>query len=227
MEPKYSSTFLFPVRALSNVFRAKFLSGLIAAHSKDLLKLPDELAQYSRPSVFKQWLFHTVPKNWVVYSKPPFSGPAEVVKYIGRYTHSTAISNNRIISMKDDTVEFWFKNTRKKSRWETATLPVMGFIDRFLFHVLPKHFHRIRYYGFLANGKAGPQIQYIRQALADRIEPVLELEAAENPDSTQQCPACSKGTMITFLVLDGHGNVVKETNLDTDSEQMMQEAESP
>jgi Putative transposase len=116
VEPKYSSTFLFPVRALSNVFRAKFLSGLIAAHSKDLLKLPDELAQYSRPSVFKQWLFHTVPKNWVVYSKPQFSGPAEVVKYIGRYTHSTAISNNRIISMKDDTVEFWFKNTRHAAK---------------------------------------------------------------------------------------------------------------
>ena len=225
VEPKYSSTFLFPVRALSNVFRAKFLSGLIAAHSKGLLKLPDELDQHSRPSAFKQWLFHTVPKNWVVYSKPPFSGPTEVIKYIGRYTHSTAISNNRIISMEGDIVEFWFKNTRKKSRWETATLPVMGFIDRFLFHVLPKHFHRIRYYGFLANGKAGPQIQSIRQALDDRIEPVLE--ATENPDVTSQCPACSKGTMITFLVLDGYGNVVKKNGIDTNAEQVMPAAESP
>ncbi len=106
-------------------------------------------------------------------------------------------------------------------------MPVIEFIDRFLFHVLPKHFHRIRYYGFLANGKAGQQIQSIRQALADRIEPVLELEAAENPDLTQQCPACSKGTMITFLVLDGYGNVVKETGLDTGFELVMLAAESP
>ncbi len=225
VEPKYSSTFLFPVRALSNVFRAKFLSGLIAAHSKGLLRMPDELAQNSSLSVFKQWLFHTVPKDWVVYSKPPFSGPAEVVKYIGRYTHSTAISNNRIISMEGDTVEFWFKNTREKSRWETTSLHVMDFIDRFLFHVLPKHFHRIRYYGFLANGKAGTQIQSIRQLLSDRGDPVLE--TAQSPDPISQCPECSKGTMITFLVLDGYGNVVKDARLNVPPEPLLQAAEFP
>lgn len=94
-----------------------------------------------------------------VYSKPSFSGPAEVVKYIGRYIHSTAISNNnRIICVEDDIVTFGFKNTRKKSRWETTTLPVEEFISRFLIHVLPKHSHSIRYYGFLANGKAGQRI---------------------------------------------------------------------
>ncbi len=92
--------------------------------------------------------------------------------------------------MEDDTVEFWFKNTRNKSRGETATLPVMGFIDRFLFHVLPKHFHRIRYYGFLANGKAGPQVQSIRKTLSDRIKPVLE--TTENPNVTSQCRHAAK-----------------------------------
>jgi hypothetical protein len=206
VEPRYSSTFLFPVKALSNVFRAKFLSGLIAAHSRGELKLPDELAQFSRLCAFRQWLFHTVPKAWVVYSKPPFSGPAEVVKYIGRYTHSTAISNNRIISVKDDSVEFWFKNTRNKSRWETSALPVMDFIDRFLLHVLPKHFHRIRYYGFLANGQAGRHIPAIRQALNDQATP----DPAPLKEQPPRCPACGKGKMITILVLDGHGNVVKE-----------------
>ncbi len=84
VEPKHSSTFLFPVRAFSNVFRAKFLNALITAHGKGLLNLPGELDKLSRPCAFRQWLFHTVPKEWVVYSKPPFSGPAEVVKYIGR-----------------------------------------------------------------------------------------------------------------------------------------------
>ena len=152
LEPQYSSSFLFPARALSNVFRAKFLNGVITTQRRGVLKLPDDLAPFSTPDAFRQWLFHTVPRQWVVYSKPPFSGPEDVVRYIGRYTHSTAISNNRIVSIEDDVVTFWFKNTRKNSRWETTTLPVMEFINRFLVHVLPKHFHRIRYYGFLANG---------------------------------------------------------------------------
>gem|GEM_PF-3095327 len=135
-----------------------------------------------------------------------------MVKHIGRYTHSTAISNNRIISMENDTIAFWFKNTRKKSRWETTTLPTITFIERFLFHVLPKYFHRIRYYGFPANGKAGCRV------LADRIEPVLEM--AENSDSASQCSVCSKGTMITILVMDGYGNVVKDTRMDAVSKQV-------
>lgn len=124
-----------------------------------------------------------------------------MVKYIGRYTHSTAISNNRITSVEDDTVRFWFKNTRKKSRWEKTSLPVTEFINRFLFHVLPKHFHRIRYYGFLANGKAEKQTSSISQALDDRKEPGSG--SALSVDQTCQCPACGNGTMITILVLDG------------------------
>jgi hypothetical protein len=80
----------------------------------------------------------------VVFSKPPFKGPEEVVKYIGRYTHRCAVSNNRIIAEKDGNIEFWFKNTKKDARWEITSLPVMTFMERFLYHVPPKHFHRIR-----------------------------------------------------------------------------------
>jgi hypothetical protein len=225
VEPKYHASFLFPVRALSNVFRAKFLSGLIAAHGKGLLNLPGDLARFETPDVFRQWLFHTVPRDWVVYSKPPFSGPAEVVKYIGRYTHSAAISNNRIICVENDMVTFWFKNTRKKCRWETTTLPAMEFINRFLTHVLPKHFHRIRYYGFLANGKAGKLISSIRQALNDRVEQSAETESPI--DHTCQCPACGNGTMMTILVLDGFGNVVKDAGSETEAALGIKAAESP
>jgi len=217
VETQYSSTFLFPVRALSNVFRAKFLNGLITAQRKGLLKLPGDMAQFSTPDAFRQWLFHTVPRQWVVYSKPPFSGPEDVVRYIGRYTHSTAISNNRIVSIEDDVVTFWFKNTRKKSRWETTTLPVMEFINRFLIHVLPKHFHRIRYYGFLANGKAGKQIASIRRALDSRID--TSPETKQSIEQNCLCPACGNGTMMTILVLDGYGNVVKEVLPDADTQQ--------
>ena len=225
VEPKYNSTFLFPVRALSNVFRAKFLSGLIAAHGKGLLKLPGDLSRFGNHNAFKQWLFHTVPRDWVVYSKPPFSGPEDVVRYIGRYTHSTAISNNRVICVEDDIVTFWFKNTRKNCRWETTTLPVMEFINRFLVHVLPKHFHRIRYYGFLANGKAKKQISSIRRFLNDRIE--LNAEKEPSIDRLCKCPACGTGTMMTILVLDGFGNVVKDACSDVETEHGIMAAKSP
>lgn len=144
------------------------------------------------PSVI--WLYHKIPKEWVVFSKPPFSGPEEVVKYIGRYTHRSAISNNRIISDKDGKIEFWLKNTRKNSRWEITSLPVATFIERFLYHVLPKQFHRIRYYGFLANGKAGSNIESIRQDMA-----VESVQALTVPEKGMACPNCEEGTMLTLV----------------------------
>jgi len=204
--PKNHETFLFPVLALSNVFRAKFLEGIKKAHKKGLLKFPGDLSFLADPFTFKQWLYHEVPKEWVVFSKPPFAGPEEVIKYIGRYTHKTAISNNRIIAEKDGQIEFWFKNTKKKARWETTSLPVTTFIDRFLNHVLPKHFHRIRYYGFQANGKAGINIETIRQAL-----PVTDNQDLQPiKDDGIACPKCKEGHMITILVLNGYGNIVSD-----------------
>ena len=142
----------------------------------------------------------------MVFSKPPFAGPEEVIKYIGRYTHRTAISNNRIIAEKDGQIEFWFKNTKKKSRWETTSLPVTTFIDRFLCHVLPKHFHRIRYYGFQANGKAGINIETIRQTLS--VTDAQDLQPIK--DDGIVCPKCKEGHMITILVLNGYGNIVSD-----------------
>ena len=211
--PRNDDTFLFPVKALSNVFRAKFLEGLIHVYDKGLLKLPDELSYLEDKTAFRQWLYHEVPKKWVVFSKPPFSGPDEVVKYIGRYTHRCAISNNRIIDVKNGMVAFWFKNTKKNARWETTSLPVMNFIERFLYHVLPKHFHRIRYYGFLANGKARSNIEAVLQSLGG-VDPV-ETE----PDNGVSCPNCNSGTMITLLITDGHGNIVSD-NLTDDTKQL-------
>jgi len=204
--PKNHKTFLFPVLALSNVFRAKFLEGIKKAHKKGLLKFPGDLSFLADPFTFKQWLYHEVPKKWVVFSKPPFAGPEEVIKYIGRYTHRTAISNNRIIAEKDGQIEFWFKNTKKKARWETTSLPVTTFIDRFLYHVLPKHFHRIRYYGFQANGKAGINIETIRQALS--VTDGQDLQPIK--DDGIACPKCKEGHMITILVLNGYGNIVSD-----------------
>ncbi len=205
--PKYDSKFLFPVKALSVVFRAKFLEGLQKVHDKGLLKLPGQLKFLADPNTFRQWLYHEIPKDWVVFSKPPFAGPEEVIKYIGRYTHRSAISNNRIIAEKDGHIEFRFKNTRKDAQWETTSLAVNTFIERVLYHVLPKHFHRIRYYGFLANGKAKANIEAIRKDLVTIAvqEQVQEQGAA--------CPNCEKGNMITLLVIDGYGNVITDNSL--------------
>jgi hypothetical protein len=127
-------------------------------------------------------------------------------------THSASgctISNNRIIAEKDGNIEFWFKNTKKNARWETTFLPVMPFMERFLYHVLPKQFHRIRYYGFLANGKAGTNIESIRRDLA--VEPSKPAAVTEE---NRTCPHCEQGHMITVLIIDGYGNVVvDETDL--------------
>ena len=210
VDPKYHATFLFPVKALSTVFRAKFLEGLKKIHPQ--LKFPDDLKALADPHAFSQWLYHEIPKEWVVFSKPPFSGPEEVVKYIGRYTHRSAISNNRIISDKDGKIEFWFKNTRKGSRWETTSLPAATFIERFLYHVLPKQFHRIRYYGFLANGKARSNIESIRQDMA-----VESPQALTVPEKGVACPNCEDGTMMTILIMDGYGNVIVD-NCDSETD---------
>jgi hypothetical protein len=201
-----NSSFLFPVLALSSVFRAKFLEKMKKAHRKGMRNFPADISFPADYFSFEQWLYHAVPKEWVVYSKPPFAGPEEVVKYIGRYTHRAAISNNRIISVENDIVEFWFKNTRKDSTWETTSLPVMEFMKRFLDHVLPWHFHRIRYYGFLANGKARANIRKIRQDLA--------VTAIQAPHTTQDegiaCPKCDEEHMIPILVFDGYGNILSD-----------------
>ena len=145
----------------------------------------------------------------MVFSKPPFAGPEEVVKYIGRYTHRAAISNNRIIAEKDGNIEFWFKNTKKKARWETISLPVATFMERFLYHVLPKHFHRIRYYGILANGKAQGTIETVRSALAEKSSEMVQPEEVQDKKG-KTCSKCSKGTMITILVIDGYGNIIAD-----------------
>ena len=135
-----------------------------------------------------------------------------MVKYIGRYTHRAAISNNRIIAEKDGNIEFWFKNTKKKARWETTSLPVATFMERFLYHVLPKQFHRIRYYGILANGKAQGTIETVRSALAEKSSEMVQPEEVQDKKgkTCSKCSKGSKGTMITILVIDGYGNIIAD-----------------
>jgi hypothetical protein len=215
IEPKYKTKFLFPVKALSKVFRGKFIQGLKQLYYAGDLILTDDL-QIDHPAAFEMWLDHLAARHWVVYSKAPFAGPEEVVQYIGRYTHRVAITNHRILGIDDGLIRFAYKDNKeqdKASLWKEMTLPADQFITRFLWHVLPKGYHRIRHYGFLNNGQKHANLAKIREILAARIE---EKHADSRSESVSAedvhgmpCPRCETGRLRPFLVTDGHGRVLK------------------
>ena len=146
VEPKYKDKFLFPVRALSKTFRGKFIEGLKKAYYDGKLTLPYGFGNLAEIDKFEQWIDRLVAKEWVVYCKPPFSGPEEVVRYIGRYTHRVAISNHRLLSLDHGKVYFLYKDYKdKKEYWRQTHLDAPEFIRRFMMHVLPSRFHPVFY----------------------------------------------------------------------------------
>jgi hypothetical protein len=145
------SKYLFPVRALSKVFRAKYLDGLAKLLEQKKVDLPPHLAANTSSGVCLIRMRRLRRKPWVVYSKPPFSGPRKLLDYLGRYTHRVAISNHRILSNDKGQVCFTYRDRRDRDRVKTRSISAEDFIDRFLKHVLPSGFLRIRHYGFLAN----------------------------------------------------------------------------
>lgn len=149
--------FLFPVRALSKVFRAKFLEAL--QHLVDTGQLTCDV-----PNV-RQWFRSLRRKPWIVYCKPPFAGPEKLLDYLGRYTHRVAIANHRLLSIDNGEVSFHWRDRSDGDRRKVASLPAATFIRRFLYHVLPKGFMRIRHYGFLANRAKKQALATCRQQL--------------------------------------------------------------
>jgi len=142
--------FFLPVKVLRQVFRGKVVAGLRAAFREQRLAFPGSLQALAPESAFRTWLRSLHRQPWVVYAKPPFGSPAHVLHYLARYTHRVAISNHRLVAMTDDTVSFRWKDYRHGSQQRTLTLDVDDFLRRFLLHVLPKRFVRIRYFGLLA-----------------------------------------------------------------------------
>ena len=213
VEPKHKGKFLFPVKALSCVFRGKFIEGLKKAYYNGELVLPDDLKVLDDPGQFERWIDLLVSKNWVVYSKPPFAGPEEVIRYIGRYTHRVAISNHRIISISDGKIRFSYKDNKekdKRKKWKEMELPADQFIERFLWHVLPNQYHRIRHFGFLTNNKKGANLEIIRSFLSSsrQVEALPEKPQFEDSEGLN-CPQCGKGKMRSYLVLDKYGRILK------------------
>jgi hypothetical protein len=190
--------FLFPVRVLGKLFRRLFLTRLIELHHAGRLQFHGTQAGLHERSAFLRHLAPVRRKPWVVYAKPPFAGPAVVLAYLSRYTHRVAISNRRLIALDERGVTFRYKDYRRDSaeRQQVMTLAVDEFIRRFLPHVLPKGFHRIRHYGLLASTERRTNIARARELLgAPAIaEPAMP---AEVTDHRPPCPCCG-GRMLVL-----------------------------
>jgi len=145
--------FFLPVRVLSRVFRGKFLAGLGALLDKGELALPGQLAMLTEPAARALWWAKLYATDWVVYAKRPFGGPAQVLKYLARYTHRVAISNARLLALRDGRVTFRYKDYADDHKQKTMTLAAEEFLRRFVQHILPKSFVKIRHYGLLANAQ--------------------------------------------------------------------------
>jgi hypothetical protein len=194
--------FLVHVNVLSRLFRGRFLTMLVKAHAQGRLKFFGDYAALADRPAFKRFLAPLRTSEWVVYTKNPFAGPEQVLRYLSRYTHRVAISNRRLVSVDDNGVAFRWKDYRidGPDRWKTMTLTAHEFIRRFLMHVLPKGFHRIRHYGLFAKGNRAANIARARGLLgaATRVvEPEEKKTAA--PDEPRMlpcpCPRCG-GRMI-------------------------------
>jgi len=192
VHPRYA--FFLPVKVLSRVFRGKFVAGLKRAFGKGKLLFPGSLKALEGEKPFTAFLRKLFRQDWVVYAKPPFGGPEHVLHYLARYTHRVAISNHRLIQLADGQVTFRWKDYAHGSKKRKMTITAHEFLRRFLQHVLPKGFVRIRFFGFLANRRRRTQLAQSQQLLAALPQPRSHPPPAE-PISTWLCPLCG-GTMI-------------------------------
>ena len=192
--------YFLPVRIFSELFRGLMLAKLIAAHQAGQLQFFNQYAHLAEPKAFARYLAPLRRRKWYVYSKHPFGGPQAVLAYLSRYTHRVAISNRRLIALDENGVTFNYKDyrTNGRARHKVMTLATSEFIRRFLSHVLPKGFHRIRYYGLLAKSSCAENLARARELLAVPKPQVLtDDDGSSNEPSTtaHPCPCCG-GRMI-------------------------------
>ena len=193
--------FLFPVKVLSRLFRAKFVAYLKTAFRDGKLGIHGELKSLSERRNFVEWLSRVAGTEWVVYAKPPFGGPRQVLKYLARYTHRVAISNQRLISLENDRVTFRWKNYARGNQPATMTLQAVEFVRRFLLHVLPRGFVKVRHFGLLANRGRRRNLALCRKLLvasssAQDIHPAHDRLADQmETDQRDRCPRCRAGHM--------------------------------
>lgn len=194
-----AAKFLFPVKALSRVFRAKYRDGLKRLYAEQELPFPGATLDLEAPRPFNRFLKCVCQKKWIVYAKAPFGGPEQTLNYLGRYTHRVAISNHGLLDIHGDQIRFTFRNRQHGDRMEVAQLDAHTFIKRFLRHVLPSGFVRLRHYGLLANRCKAYTLPLCRQALG-HVEPPPQPE----PKSVAQWMQAWTGIDITCCPVCGH-----------------------
>jgi hypothetical protein len=198
--------FFLPVRVLSQRFRHRFLDLLQQARDAGKLSFRGCIAPLAQSDHWTPWLLALRSRDWVVYAKPPFGGPRQVLKYLARYTHRVAISNQRLLSIENDQVTFLWKDYARNNRQCTMSLDGIEFLRRFLLHALPPGFQRLRHFGFLANRVRVEKLRLCRELLADSRETATSVDSSSSASADSDtdslapddlCPQCKIGHMRT------------------------------
>lgn len=206
--------FFIHVNVLRDLFKKKLLAYLKRSYEAGELAFPGAIAYLQEPKVFERFRKQFYRKKWVVYSKPPFGGPEKVIRYLGRYTHRIAISNHRIINVENGRVSFWWRDYADGNKKKIMTLDAPEFIRRFLLHVLPDRFVKIRHYGLLGSRNCKNNITLCRKLLhvckaekdnEARTETWKELLLRVAGVDVAKCPVCRKGRMHTTKILEPAG----------------------
>ena len=219
--------FFLPVKVLSRLFRGKFVAYLRAANEQGRLAFHGQSKHLAEGDQFASLLKEVSKLEWVVYAKPPFGGPLQVLKYLARYTHRVAISNQRLVGLSEGQVTFRWKDYADGNAVKEMTLDVREFTRRFLLHILPRGFVRIRHYGFLANRCRSERLDCCRRLLAESANQAASLEPANiTPDQhdadreSELCPVCREGRMKILKMLEPEAiplsaNFILAVNVDT------------
>ena len=195
VRPRYP--FFLPVKVLNRVFRGKFVAGLRRAFHRHQLHFGGSLKHLADPKRFAAFLRSLFRTDWVVYAKPAFGGPTQVLRYLGRYTHRVAISNHRLLAFDGRNVTFRWRDYAHGNRKRKMTVSADEFIRRFLMHVLPRGFVRIRSFGFLANGHRAALLPLCRELLHMQPQPEASTSLKSTDRATWSCPLCH-GTMLAI-----------------------------
>ena len=205
-----NESFLFRVESLAKEFKKRYLDYLTTAYRKGELIFPGNTTTFASPQGFAQLLESLVAATWIAYAKRPFAGPEQVLEYLGRYTHRVAITNNRIISIDNGTVTFTYRDRQDNNEIKTLTLAADEFIRRFLLHILPRGFMKIRYFGFLAHTNKKQAVALIRRLLGydtnteKTKETIPEMMLRLTGSDITCCPRCKKGKMTIIRKLPRH-----------------------
>jgi len=194
IKPRYD--FFLPVEVLGAVFRGKFHQALKRAFQDGKLNFHGDLKLLAQPKTFAAWLRPLFRKDWVVYAKPPFGGPEYVLQYLGRYTHRVAISNHRLVSFVGGKVTFRWRDSAHNNEQKLLTLSLDEFLRRFLLHVLPKGFVRIRNFGFLANRRRATLLALCLQLLGSAPQTEQDTSGSKDSSDLWLCPKCGAPMMV-------------------------------